>query len=111
MYWKNAVRSWREQERRYRYLGKVGRLVSWTRVHTAPESFGGRCGYVVGIVEMKNGERAMGEVVGVSQYHGDTVSLRVGERVEGVLRRLYEDGKDGVISYGTKFRKIVKRKT
>ena len=97
MYWKNPVKIWRETGKRYRFLGKIGVLVSWTKIGNPPVSFAKQRNYFVGLVDFGKEGRFIAQLVGVN---GEP---RKGAKVEGVLRRLYEDGEDGVICYGTKF--------
>ena len=97
MYWKNAVEVWRSSNRRYKHLGCVGKIVTWTVVTTPPESFKKQRNIVVVIVEMENGIRVTGQLV------GSKTNYKVGDKVVGVLRKLYENGEEGVIAYGTKF--------
>lgn len=100
MYWKNPVKSWREKSQRYRWLKKKGELVSWTRIVNPPSGFTHQKSYVVGMVDFGEAGRVTGQLVG----EVDEEKLQKGLKVEGVLRRLYEDGEAGVITYGVKFK-------
>lgn len=88
--------------KRYRFLGEKGKLVTWSKVYNPPLSFRDQVSYVVGLVEVR-GERTMGQLVGVGEEE-----LEAGMEVVGVLRRLYADGEEGVIVYGTKFKPVDK---
>ena len=101
MYWKNPVRAWRETKKRYRWLRKRGKLVSWTRIETAAETFSWQKRYYVGIVDFGQGKMGVGQLVGV-----EGGGLKKGVRVEGVLRKLYETSATGVIVYGCKFKPV-----
>lgn len=93
----SPAKNWREKEKRYRYLGKRGKLISATRIVEGM----GELPYFVGMVEMNNGEKVMGKLVGYGEQ-----KLRAGERVVGVLRKLDEGGKQGIIEYGVKYQII-----
>lgn len=101
MYWKNPVRSWRKQQDRYQYLNQEGRLVSWTRIHTPPVSFVQQTNYIVGIIKLKSGKQVTAQLVEIDQSQ-----LKKGLKVKGILRKLYEDGEAGVITYGVKFKPL-----
>ena len=107
MYWKGPVREKRAQERRYKHLGEEGVVVSFTVITSPPISFSGQVKYVVGLIEV-GGEKVMAQIVGEST-NGEVV-VGIGDRVVGVMRKLYEDGDEGVITYGTKFKRISKVK-
>lgn len=100
MYWKNPIQSWRRQKERYQWLGVTGKLLSWTRIEAPPQSFGAHSNYLVGIIDCGKRGRAVGQLVEVV----DEKSLKVGQKFKGILRRIYEDGDDGVITYGVKFK-------
>lgn len=102
MFWKNPIQSWRRQRQRYQWLGVAGKLVSWTRIDAPPLSFGSNSGYFVGIIDCGAKGTTVAQLVGTS----DPKKLKPGVKLTGVLRRLYEDGQDGVITYGVKFKVV-----
>lgn len=90
----SPARVWREKGKRYQYLGKRGVILSVTRIVEGM----GELPYWVGMMGMADGEKVMGKLVVKGQE-----KPQVGERVIGVLRKLDEGGKQGVIEYGVKF--------
>jgi hypothetical protein len=98
---RSPIKIWREARRRYRYLGKVGRLASFTRIRQGPAGFEKQTPYWAGIIEFRNNEKITGQIVGVKGK-----KLRLGMKVEGVLRRLGAVEKKGVIEYGVKFKVV-----
>ena len=88
---KSTVKIWRDKEKRYRYLEKIGKIVSFTKIIDG--------NYFAGIIEMKNKKRTAGELV-------DMKEVKMGEKVEGVLRRLGKSEKNKVIEYGVKWKKL-----
>ena len=81
---------------RYQFLGKVGRVVSFTLIRVAPEQLKRRTPYVVAIVDFGTQRATMT----LADVRKDEVFM--GMKVVGVLRRLYEPSKEGVIPYGVK---------
>ncbi|MEA3354940.1 MAG: OB-fold domain-containing protein [Patescibacteria group bacterium] len=96
---KSSIKIWREKEERYVFLSKIGRVVSFTKIHEAPKGF--RSSYIVVMVEVENGERVVGQLVGDVKQ-----SIKIGDKVIGVLRKLREPEKKEVIKYGVKWKKI-----
>ncbi len=74
-----------------------GKVYSYTIIHAAPSGFEKRVPYCIAIIELDEGPRVMGEVV------GDLALLDIGARVRAVFRKIYEDGEDGIIHYGLKW--------
>lgn len=100
-YLTSPVRIWREQSSDYPFLGKLGRLVSWTKVVAAPVSFSGQAPYMVGLIDCGEWGKKMGQLIGVEE--GD---LKIGQKFIGVWRRLRVHGDEGLIEYGVKFRAL-----
>jgi len=88
---RSTVQIWRDKQKRYRYLGEIGKVVSFTRIVDG--------NYYVGIIEMNGKKRTVGELV-------DMREVKIGNKVEGVLRRLGKSEKNEVIEYGVKWKKI-----
>jgi uncharacterized OB-fold protein len=55
--------------------------------------------YAVGIIELDEGAKITAQIVDC-----DVNELNIGDEVEVVFRKIREDGKEGVISYGYKFK-------
>lgn len=75
-----------------------GSLFSYSVVHDAPEDFSDQRPYVMGIVELEEGPRITAQIV---ELEGDP---EIGMPLEMVFRRIREEGPEGVIQYGYKFR-------
>lgn len=74
-----------------------GRIESFTIIRTAPKGFESQTPYAVGIIALDEGAKVIGQIV------GDVEIVDCGKKVKKVFRRISEDGKEGVISYGVKF--------
>ncbi len=77
---------------------RSGSIVSYTVIHAAPEGFENLVPYVVAIIKLDEGPQVSGLIVD----HPDKVAT--GKQVTTTFRRIYEDGKDGLIHYGLKWR-------
>lgn len=80
----------------FQFSGK-GEVESFTIIRIAPTGFESLTPYAVGIIKLEEGASISGQIV------GDINKVGMGKKVRPVFRRLSEDGKEGVISYGVKF--------
>ena len=76
----------------------TGKIVSFTQIHSGPESFESMGAYCVAIIDLSEGARMTGQVVDC-----DYKDLKIGTEVEAVFRKFYKSGEKGIIHYGTKF--------
>jgi len=74
-----------------------GVIESFTIIHTAPEGFEGNVPYAVALIRLQEGPIITSQVV------GDLSDLEIGKNARSVFRKLFEDGKEGLIHYGFKF--------
>ena len=81
-----------------KFSGK-GRIHSYSVINTPTDEFKDIAPYVVAIVELEEGARVTSQIVDC-----DPDSIEIGDEVEMVFRRVREEGEDGVISYGFKFK-------
>ncbi|HIP56660.1 MAG TPA: Zn-ribbon domain-containing OB-fold protein [Ignisphaera aggregans] len=84
-------------------LPQRGRVITWTVQYTVPTGYRARAPLILAIIELENGVRVLSALTDVSP---DEVSE--GMEVEATLRRLWEDGEEGVIVYGIKFAPVTK---
>ena len=77
-------------------------MITWTIITNAPIGFENYVPYVVALIELEDGCRLLSQVVDI-----DLDELFTGLKVEAVFRRIKEDGKEGIIQYGYKFRPII----
>ena len=97
----NTVATWRKTKELHTELGKVGRIVIWTRIYVAPHGFTEQVPYVVAIVEFDKKERKTLPLVDFDEAH-----LQAGQRVITVIRRIGSPAKEDVITYGVKVKPI-----
>lgn len=83
-------------------LAERGEVITWTVITNPPIGFEKYAPYIVALIELKDGIRILSQIVDVSPKDVST-----GLKVEAVFRRVKEDGNDGIIQYGYKFRPII----
>ncbi|HDQ72112.1 MAG TPA: Zn-ribbon domain-containing OB-fold protein [Chloroflexi bacterium] len=123
-------RNWRLQQQRYRLVGEVcdkcgerifpprdvcpeceapantpvrfsgrGEVYSYSTVHTPPRGFEAYVPYTVALVQLEEGPMVTAQLTDVDAEH-----VRIGMPVEMVTRKIQEEGAEGAIIYGYKFR-------
>jgi len=85
----------------FKFSGK-GKIHSFSIVRTPTSDFKTIAPYAVAIIDLDEGAKLTSQLVDC-----DVDQLEIGDSVEMVFRKIREDGEDGVISYGYKF-KVVK---
>lgn len=83
------------------FSGK-GKIFSFSIIRTPTSDFKKIALYAVAIIELEEGAKVTAQIV-----DANVDDIEIGDDVEMVFRRIREDGEDGVISYGFKF-KIIK---
>ena len=97
----SPVKIWRRQKEIGSLLGKKGKILTWTIIYMAGAEFKKFAPYPVAIIKLENGEKLTDPIV---DYEKD--DLRIGKKVQSVLRKTRDSGEDGVIPYGLKFRPL-----
>ncbi|KXA95694.1 transcriptional regulator [candidate division MSBL1 archaeon SCGC-AAA259E19] len=80
-------------------LNGEGEIVSYTKVMVPPEGFEDETPYILAIIELEEGPRITAQITDVSPDE-----VKIGKKVEATFRHVGEEGKDGIIYYGYKFR-------
>ncbi len=75
-----------------------GKLITWSIVHGAPKGYEEYAPYIIGIIELEEGERITSQIVNVKKSQ-----LKYGLKLRAVFRKIYQDGDKGIIDYGLKF--------
>lgn len=84
-----------------KFSGK-GKIYTYSIVRSPSSDFKIEAPYAVAIIELEEGAKLTAQIVDT-----DIDNINIGDPVEMVFRKISEDGDDGVISYGYKF-KVVK---
>ncbi|MFQ6037656.1 MAG: Zn-ribbon domain-containing OB-fold protein [Candidatus Aminicenantales bacterium] len=79
-------------------LAETGRLLTYTIIRVPPQPFVDQAPYAVGIAELDDGVKLMGQIVDC-----EFDMLKVGMRVKLEFRKIAEEGASGIICYGYKF--------
>jgi uncharacterized OB-fold protein len=82
-------------------LSGRGKVYTYSVVHVPPKDFEKQAPYVIAIIELEEGARITGQIVDCKPE-----DVYIGMPVEAVFRKIKEDGDDGVITYGYKFRPV-----
>ena len=77
---------------------RVGEVFTYTVIYDAPDCNNRMKPYAAAMVRTDDGVMVTGQLVDV-----DLEKIEIGMRVRAVLRKLDEDGANGVIHYGFKF--------
>lgn len=85
---------------KFTFSGK-GKIFSFTTVYQTIEKYHGNVPYLVALIDLQEGPRITAQLTDV-----DPQDVHIGMPVEMVVRKYYEDGRDGPVFYGYKFRPV-----
>ena len=91
-----------ENLKEYAFKG-TGKLVEWTRIYEAARGFEGVAPYYYAIIELDEGIRVSTQLTSVF----DETILEPGKPIKMVFRRLFQDGKEGLLTYGFKAEPVI----
>lgn len=97
----SPVTIWRNHKTLHNYLGKVGKVVVWTKIFVAPSGFEHQVPYLVGIIQFEGGERLPLQIVDCSEKE-----IKPNQKVVTVIRRIGKTASADVIEYGVKVKPI-----
>lgn len=97
----SPIQVWRNHKKLHNYLGKTGRLLTWTTIYIAPAGFEHQTPYVVGIVELSGGERLPVQIVDCKEE-----DLKPNQKVTVVIRKIGKVASGEVIEYGIKVKPL-----
>lgn len=101
----SPVKIWREHKNLHHYLGKIGKLIVWTKVFVAPSGFEHQAPYMVGIVEF-NMPAGGGEKLPVQIVDCEEQDLKPNQKVVVVIRKIGKAKSDEAIEYGIKVKPL-----
>lgn len=82
-------------------LPEKGKVLTYTVIRTPPKGYEHYAPYVVGIIELKNKVKIISQITDVAPEE-----VKIGMEVEATFRKVREDGEDGIVMYGYKFRPL-----
>lgn len=97
----SPVKVWRHQKEVALFLGKEGKIISWTLIKVPPAGYEQEAPYPVVLAEFKNRKRMVGQLVDWTKK-----DFQIGKRVKIIYRRIRKPDLEGVIPYGIKFRPV-----
>jgi len=97
----SPVKIWRNQRKIAKLVGKTGTIISWTIIRTPPADFVSQAPYPVVLVELDDKTRLTSQLVDWREG-----SLRIGQKVVTIIRRITEPNVDGIIPYGIKVKPV-----
>ena len=97
----SPVQIWRQHKTLHNYLNKIGKLLVWTKILVAPQGFENQVPYLVGIVQLTEGEKLPVQIVDC-----DEKDLKPNQKVQVVIRKIGKARSEDVIEYGVKVKSI-----
>jgi uncharacterized OB-fold protein len=91
-----------EQKQSWTNLSGRGEVYSYTTLHSAPSGFEEYTPYMVALVKLAEGPMVTAQLTDV-----DAEEVFIGMPVEMVTRKLSQEGDEGQILYGYKFRPLL----
>lgn len=85
-------------------LSGYGEVYTFSTMYNVPKGFEEQAPYTIAIIKLDEGPMVTAQLTDVN--HDE---VRIGMRVEMVTRKLKEDGREGQIIYGYKFRPVLER--
>jgi uncharacterized OB-fold protein len=83
-------------------LSGRGEVYSFSTMYNAPQGYEDQKPYTIALVKLDEGPMVTAQLTDV-----DSGDVRIGMRVEMVTRKLREEGAEGQIIYGYKFRPVM----
>jgi len=90
------------QREQYTFAG-TGEVYSYTTLQETPEGFDEQAPYMLALVKLDEGPIITAQITDIDE------PVAIGDKVEMVTRKLTTEGARGMIVYGYKFRKVLKR--
>jgi len=82
----------------YKFSGE-GEILSYTTIHAPPQGFELLKPYILAIIKLKEGPSLTAVLTDCKEE-----DVEIGKKVKMVFRKITEEGADGVVLYGYKFK-------
>ncbi len=82
-------------------LSGKGTVLTYSIIHVGPDAFKEQIPYPIAIIQLDEGPKLTAQIVDCN-----VDDVHIGMRVESTFRRIQQDGCNGAIYYGYKFRKV-----
>ena len=83
-------------------MSGLGEVYSFSTMYSVPKGFGEQSPYTIALVKLREGPMVTAQLTDV-----DESDVKIGMKVEMVTRKLREEGEEGQIIYGYKFRPMM----
>jgi len=83
-------------------LSGHGKIFSFTTMYNVPQGYEDQKPYTVALIKLDEGPMVTAQLTDI-----DASDVKIGMRVEMVTRKLREEGNEGQIIYGYKFRPLL----
>ena len=80
-------------------FGKTGSIFTYSIIYSGPTGFEKQTPYAVALIKLDNGPILVSQIVDAPLNQ-----LKIGQKVAATFRKVYEDGKEGIIHYGLKWK-------
>jgi uncharacterized OB-fold protein len=87
-------------------LSGRGEVYTYSTMYNVPKGFEDQAPYTIAIIQLDEGPRVTAQLTDVNHDQ-----VHIGMRVEVVTRKLKEEGPEGLLIYGYKFRPVLERST
>lgn len=84
----------------YKFCGE-GKILSYTQIYFPPQGFENIKPYILAIIKLKEGPSLTAQLIDCK-----ISDVNIGSKVKAVFRKIVEEGDEGVILYGYKFKLI-----
>lgn len=98
---KNPANIWRKSQKLSGNLERSGKVLSFTTIYAAPEGFEHQVPYTVGIIQFPDKETIAAEIVDCPEK-----LLKIGLKVQTVVRRVGQSEPEELIEYGIKVKPL-----
>ena len=98
---KYPAKIWRDSQNLNGFLGKAGKVISYSTIYSAPEGFEHQIPYHVGIIKLEDGQNITCQIVDCAKS-----ALKIGLKVKTVIRRAGMSEPHELIEYGLKVKPL-----
>lgn len=111
----SPITVWRNHKKLHAYLGRIGKILVWTKIYAAPSGFEHQAPYVVAVVEFdpsasfdKAQDKSSGQVekIPLQVVDFEEEELKVSQKVLVVVRKGAKAHPDQVLEYCLKAKPI-----
>lgn len=97
----SPVQIWRQHQKLHSYLNQKAKLLLWTKIYVAPLGFEHQTPYLVGIIQLQDGQKLPLQLVDCEEK-----DLKTNMKLIIVIRKIGKASSDDVIEYGLKAKPI-----